>query len=231
MIPRITLPHLGAEFGIERAHVLFHFFEALSCNQCGGLYLDVGAGDLTNTLTFMQGTGLEAVAIDVSIQHRDSSLHIVRATAEALPFRDESFSLVTSISLIEHVNNQDACLRESVRVLKSGGEFFMQFPNRYFPIELHSGIFFYYYLPAAVRRMIAGRLRRFTLTKVDVPTTQSVLTILQKFAPGARCVTCGFTYPEEVLKHPVHRSFLHVFRRLGLLRMFPMGQLIYLKPL
>lgn len=43
---------------------------------------------------------------------------------EGLPMADDTFDVVTSFSVIEHINDKQAALDEAVRVLKPGGLFF-----------------------------------------------------------------------------------------------------------
>jgi 2-polyprenyl-3-methyl-5-hydroxy-6-metoxy-1,4-benzoquinol methylase len=45
------------------------------------------------------------------------------------PFEDESFDLVTSIEVIEHLRNPHAMIREAFRVLRVGGVFLVGTPN------------------------------------------------------------------------------------------------------
>lgn len=62
-------------------------------------------------------------------------------------FPDDSFDLVFSNSVIEHVytfENQERMAHEIQRV---GKKFFVQTPNRYFPVEAHYAIPFAQYMP------------------------------------------------------------------------------------
>ena len=65
---------------------------------------------------------------------------IVEGFAEELPFKDESFDLIYSTNVLEHVQNPEKVLKESIRVLKTGG--FLQFviPNYFSFWEGHYGI-------------------------------------------------------------------------------------------
>lgn len=65
----------------------------------------------------------------------------VRGVCEALPFKDESFDLILSVVVLEHVRNPFLAAREMKRVLKPGGRIwvdvaFMQpyhgYPNHYY---------------------------------------------------------------------------------------------------
>jgi ubiquinone/menaquinone biosynthesis C-methylase UbiE len=47
--------------------------------------------------------------------------HYVNAPAEAIPYPDSYFDVVTSINSLDHVDDVDAAIREMVRVLAPGG--------------------------------------------------------------------------------------------------------------
>ncbi len=56
----------------------------------------------------------------------------------AMPFRDESFSTVVCLEVMEHVESPEALLREIRRVMRSGGTLFFSIPMAwlYHPIPL-----------------------------------------------------------------------------------------------
>ena len=70
--------------------------------------------------------------IDAALESGTTITHAGRPirheNAESLSFSDESFDLVVSNDVLEHVNNPAAALAETGRVLKSGGEFFFSVP-------------------------------------------------------------------------------------------------------
>ena len=69
---------------------------------------------------------------------------------DPLPFRDAEFDVVFSNAVLEHVGSrsaQAAFVRELCRV---GKAFFITTPNRWFPIEHHTGLPMLHYLPAPV---------------------------------------------------------------------------------
>lgn len=85
---------------------------------------------------------------------------LVIASALELPFADGSFDIVYSNSMIEHLynrQNQGRCAAEMARVGKS---YFVQTPNRWFPIEPHYLSPFIHYFPA---RWQLKLLRNFTV--------------------------------------------------------------------
>lgn len=79
---------------------------------------------------------------------------IVCGDARDLKFTDEQFDLVFSNSVIEHVGNssdKNKFARECKRV---GKEFYIQTPNRWFPIEPHLVAFFIHWLPRNLYRKL-----------------------------------------------------------------------------
>lgn len=60
---------------------------------------------------------------------------------ESLPFEDETFDLVVSFNVLEHVRDPRQVLRETYRVLKPGGKFYFKMPNYTTFYEGHYGIF------------------------------------------------------------------------------------------
>ena len=68
---------------------------------------------------------------------REEGLQVTVASDDvALPFEDESFDIVLSCGVLEHVPDEAGSLREIARVLRSGGRFFIyQLPNRLSAVE------------------------------------------------------------------------------------------------
>ncbi|MDX6370590.1 MAG: hypothetical protein QOG93_2092 [Gaiellaceae bacterium] len=82
--------------------------------------------------------------------------HFVRGDALALPFADGEFDVAYSNSLIEHVEPADRA-RLAAEIRRVAGRFFVQTPNRWFPVEPHVLLPLFQFLPRALRR----RLWRF----------------------------------------------------------------------
>lgn len=51
----------------------------------------------------------------------DDRVKLILADAERLPFKDKSFDKIVMSEVIEHVNDEDLVLKETLRVLKPGG--------------------------------------------------------------------------------------------------------------
>ncbi len=100
--------------------------------KTSGTLLDIGCayGFLVNAAS----KHFEPVGIDVSEFAVKKSKEfcrgkVSRASAVNLPFKNESFSVVTVVDTLEHVPNLDQCLKDIVRTLKKGGVLFLQLPN------------------------------------------------------------------------------------------------------
>ncbi len=90
----------------------------------GSLVLDVAAG--TGSITrLMQSDAIDVVSIDqseemVRIAAQQGAIAVI-ATAERLPFRDDTFDGVTFGYLLRYVDDVSGCLKELVRVARPGG--------------------------------------------------------------------------------------------------------------
>jgi SAM-dependent methyltransferase len=100
--------------------------------------LDIGCGTGANLplLSECAGAGGRVVALDYSplaLQFARDHLHdlpvsLLRGDATHLPFADESFDLVTMLDVLEHVEHDEAAVREIARVLRPGGAFVLSVP-------------------------------------------------------------------------------------------------------
>ncbi len=64
------------------------------------------------------------------------------ASAESLPFKDETFDVIISLQVLEHVKIYQAMIKESYRVLRKGGKAIHITPNR---LTMLSGVNPYHY--------------------------------------------------------------------------------------
>jgi len=102
---------------------------------CKILDIGCGAGLLTTPLAKL---GHSVSGIDSSVSSlevarnlgKGLSAEYIEGKAEALPFEDASFDVVSAMDLLEHVENPAKVIEEASRVLKPGGLFFFHTFNR-----------------------------------------------------------------------------------------------------
>jgi SAM-dependent methyltransferase len=81
----------------------------------------------------------------------------VAGDGRRLPFRDKSFDVVFSNSVIEHLGDA-ASQREFAReVARVGARYYVQTPNRWFPLETHLLTPFVHFLPKRWQQRIVPR--------------------------------------------------------------------------
>jgi ubiquinone/menaquinone biosynthesis C-methylase UbiE len=81
----------------------------------------------------------------------------VAGDGRALPFADGAFDIVFSNSVIEHVGEAADQRRFASEVMRVGRGFWVQTPNRWFPVEQHLLTPFVHWLPAGWQRSIVSR--------------------------------------------------------------------------
>lgn len=79
--------------------------------------LDIGCGDRPYNTFFLENNSLY-LGIDIIYENADCF-----AVGENLPFKDQSFDIVLSTQVLEHVDNPEKCIKEVYRILKYGGNF------------------------------------------------------------------------------------------------------------
>ena len=92
----------------------------------------------------------------------------VAGDGRALPFRDGAFDVVFSNSVIEHVGEAASQERFAREVARVGRTFWVQTPNRWFPVEQHLLTPLVHWLPKPWQRAIVPR---FTVWSVLVRTS------------------------------------------------------------
>jgi SAM-dependent methyltransferase len=123
--------------------------------------LDVGAGAGAALERF--NTTNEIVAVDLNPLDSDwlksDNVTVEVADGTKLPFEDNAFPLVFSSSVIEHVPKE---LHEpfASEIRRVGQRYFVQTPNKWFPIEPHYQFPFFQFLPERLQRALN---QRFTL--------------------------------------------------------------------
>lgn len=126
------------------------------------------------------------------------------ADARSLPFPDDSFDLVYSNAVIEHVGtlqDQQAMAREVMRV---GRSWFITTPNRWFPFEFHTRLPLIGWLPAPLMKRLArvwsySHVRGRYESGLETDTRLMTSGELRKMFPTSRLIRCRVTVWPETL--------------------------------
>lgn len=94
--------------------------------------LDIGCGNGDHTVVFCKNknkvTGLDVV--DLRFEEYKKNFKFVKSSGRILPFKNNSFDIVISLDVIEHVKNDDFFVEEIYRVLKKDGRILIATPNK-----------------------------------------------------------------------------------------------------
>ena len=146
-------------------------------SDLNGRILDNGTG-LGTYLEAIGRANPAGVRVGLEIEHERALAALARADAivlgvgEQLPFVDNSFDLILSNEVIEHVTDDRASVAEMARVARPGGRIVIFAPNRWYPVEQH-GVYWrgeYHfgntplvnYLPNPLRNRLAPHVRAYT---------------------------------------------------------------------
>jgi Methyltransferase domain len=175
----------AAEIVSRRARAArWRLFERLMRPGPDDSIVDVGCGE----------RGLAAFAPDLAITGVDrverpgyaaGRRRFVQADAAALPFADGEFEIAYSNSVVEHIVDPRERSRFADEVRRVGRRYFVQTPNRWFPVEPHSLLPLVHWLP----RSLGRRLWRFGVS--GDPFDETLLLgprELRRLFPDARIV-------------------------------------------
>jgi hypothetical protein len=118
--------------------------------------LDVGGTPLNWTLLDIRP---RVTLLNIRPEHQAGSgtFEYVSADARQLPFGDGTFDVVFSNSVIEHVGTPGEQRRFADEVRRVGQRYWVQMPNRWYPIETHLLTPLLHFLPMKLQRPLAWR--------------------------------------------------------------------------
>lgn len=96
------------------------------------------------------GTGGDLSAAHAKVRH------VTIRPGAPLPFADGAFDIAYSSAVLEHVGGKEqreAFIAEALRVARAA---FIVVPNRWFPIDPHTGVPLLHYMPTVYRRALSG---------------------------------------------------------------------------
>lgn len=142
MLPNSVERINPAHFRSKEKYLLYlrHLFayEIVAAQLSGSeRLLEIGFGEGYGA-RYLAGFAQEVVAVDVdhgSVAHArqvngSANCRFMQYDGDRLPFDDASFDVVSTMQVIEHVENDRAFVMEARRVLKPGGIMWLTTPNR-----------------------------------------------------------------------------------------------------
>jgi hypothetical protein len=113
--------------------------------------------DVGGTPSFWSGSGMEKNITLLNLEHSDNETSIKTAIGTACNmnmYDDGFFDIVFSNSVIEHVGDFQKQYEMAKEVDRVGNKYWIQTPNKHFPLEVHFCFPFLQYLPLKYQKFI-----------------------------------------------------------------------------
>jgi SAM-dependent methyltransferase len=113
--------------------------QAAGVRASGRILVD-GCGVGSYLVRLAEGASLAAgldIEVERALEAHRKGLDTLGGAGEYLPFSKDSFDLVLSHEVLEHVQDDGKAIQEIVRVLQPGGRLVLFVPNRGYPFETH----------------------------------------------------------------------------------------------
>ena len=148
------------------------FFQRFRPNRLQALYRTMGITAQSRVIDIGGGVGFWQMALDAGLPLPRVTIVNIRRTsrkllpgmnwlcgdARCLPFRDQTFDVAVSNSVIEHLGDYASQQRFAAEARRVARRYFIQTPNLGFPVEPHFMAPFVHWLPRSIR----PALLRFT---------------------------------------------------------------------
>jgi len=203
-LTELVIKRIKGEVGEEQAKEIKKYL------KLSGKILDVGCGTaefLVKVASHCEVHGIEPDADFVKLARMRMKINgvegeVIRAVGEHLPFKDNSFDIVTSFSVLEHVQDPLKVIDEMLRVSKKF--VYIHFPNYAYPYEPHYKIFWIPLIPKIIGKIylrIRGRNASF-LDDINYITARKVMKYLaKKDVEVKNAVIERIKNPDLVVKH------------------------------
>lgn len=117
--------------------------------------LDIGGMERT----WVEEGFQRVVILNVALPHEGTrGLPFILADGKQAPFDNEAFDVVYSNSVIEHVGDWREQKRLAAEIRRLSAYYFVQTPNRWFPIEPHCLAPLIQFIPSLIRSWVAAWL-------------------------------------------------------------------------
>lgn len=193
-------------------------------------YLDAGSGYGHETREFAKIAN-KAIGIDLNKSYVASAnkhatkkiKYEVRNICQT-KFHSDTFDLITSVSVIEHIPEKERAVKEAYRILKKDGTLIYQIPNRFFFVELHTYLPFLFIIPKSIRRKL---LRQLGYSNDAILASEFSLNQFKKILKKHKIDYSIYPliYPVEVIPS-FFRPIYHILNIFGAFKLIPFGYVV-----
>lgn len=149
---------LDRESRISKAKKIVDLLSANYSLQ-GKKVLDIGtgSGDIAFEISKHVRTVYSIDLFDERVQK--AGYKFKQVTGAGIPFKDESFDVVISNHVVEHIPEQELHMKEAMRVLKKRGVLYLATPNKYWLSDPHYKLLFISWLPRKISQKYLNLIR------------------------------------------------------------------------
>ena len=154
----------------------------VTLRDCDVLDVGIGSGHIAH---YLSKVSKSVTGVNLCDERKISTgYRFVEVSGPELPFPDNSFDVVVSNQVIEHMICQKDHLTEMCRVLKPGGVLYLAMPNKYSIVEPHFNIPFLSWIPHSFANAITMFLykKEWDVFPLDYFTARSMINDLFHFS-------------------------------------------------
>lgn len=125
------------------------------------------------------------VALDINrnnlvlLKRKYREVLVIQGDVCNLPFKDNSFDIIFSNAVIEHVGNSERQMEFAKEIMRVGKKWFVTTPNRFFPFELHVYLPFIHYFPQKIQKYIMENIYPGETWNVNLLTASKTRNLFQ----------------------------------------------------
>ncbi|MBN2037171.1 MAG: methyltransferase domain-containing protein [Chitinispirillaceae bacterium] len=161
--------------------------------------------------------GMLEIGKQVLLDNGLSNECLLAGKGECLPFENNTFDIVFSENVLEHVDSPEKVLAEAIRVCKTGGTIHMVFPNYGSFFDGHYASFHIPYQPKWMNRLWVRHVLHRDTSAVDGSRTEinyfSVRHWIRPFIANGEVAVCGFG--EDIFKERMKKMNFSTWAGLG----------------
>ena len=169
--------------------------------------LDLGCGRDFPLASFLLEAGAEVHGVDPVLDSdaisRLDGVTVKCGQAEAIPYPDDSFDLVMSRSVLEHLKRPLITFREIYRVLKPDGRFVFLTPSRYHYVSVAASLIPNRFHPKIVKLMEGRNESKTFPTFYQANSIRQITRLSAKSGFEVAGLNYENNYPSMFMSHPI----------------------------